>query len=106
MVDLAGVPPIVAAEDMDEAQEDIDLVYQRLVGVGMSSGYLLAAGVNAVAHSPGDTPVVGGMQDVKGPPSVPSVEWSSVSLPERRRSLLLDKYLVTHGQERAEVAGE
>ncbi len=71
MVDPVDVPPIVAAEDKDEAQEDIGLVYPRLVVVDMSSCDLLAEEVNAVAHILGDSPAAGGMQDVKGLPSEP-----------------------------------
>lgn len=71
MIDLAGVQPIAAAEGMDEAREDIGLVSQRLVEEGMHSGYLLAGGGNAGAHSLEYSPVVGGMQDVKDLPSVP-----------------------------------
>lgn len=71
IVDPAGVLPIVAAEGTDEAQEDIGLVYQRRVEADMSSCYFLAEGVNAVAHSPGDSPAAEGMLDVKGLPFVP-----------------------------------
>jgi len=71
MVDPVGVLPIVAAEDMGEAQEDIGLVYQRRVEADTSSCYLLVEQVNAVAHSLDDSPAAEGTQGAKGLPSVP-----------------------------------